>query len=282
MTLLVLPILLILVLAAVAGIVLLFLHASKRGKAEPACGKCGYAVRGLSSFTCPECGADLREVGIVTAKGGIPTAAWIILWGTLLLIIACPLSGLWVALVGPMHHWNNDTVTLSAPQSNQYTSITLRSHATTTAWFEGLHRKGRTIPIKSVELHIKAPKADMSIELPTQPPPDKNDILRFMQTATVDVSHPRIPAEVDHILAIVHAAPGGGLAQRTSSGPSQPFLGTGTSGGSGSEPSVWAVITPITFWLIVFAYGVRFVLRKRRGSGPSASMQVDESQNRHS
>ncbi len=29
------------------------------------CGKCGYLVTGLPTFQCPECGSDLREVGIV-------------------------------------------------------------------------------------------------------------------------------------------------------------------------------------------------------------------------
>ena len=33
---------------------------------EPSCGSCGYCVRGLETFTCPECGSDLREVGILT------------------------------------------------------------------------------------------------------------------------------------------------------------------------------------------------------------------------
>lgn len=33
---------------------------------EPACGRCGYPARGLGSLDCPECGADLRDVGIVT------------------------------------------------------------------------------------------------------------------------------------------------------------------------------------------------------------------------
>ena len=32
----------------------------------PSCRACGYAVKGLPSFTCPECGSDLREVGIDT------------------------------------------------------------------------------------------------------------------------------------------------------------------------------------------------------------------------
>ena len=37
---------------------------------EPSCRACGYAVRGLPSFTCPECGRDLREVGIDTPGAG--------------------------------------------------------------------------------------------------------------------------------------------------------------------------------------------------------------------
>ena len=37
---------------------------------EPSCRACGYAVKGLPSFTCPECGSDLREVGIDTPGAG--------------------------------------------------------------------------------------------------------------------------------------------------------------------------------------------------------------------
>jgi hypothetical protein len=37
---------------------------------EPSCRACGYAVRGLPSFTCPECGSDLRDVGIDTPGAG--------------------------------------------------------------------------------------------------------------------------------------------------------------------------------------------------------------------
>ena len=33
---------------------------------EPVCGNCGYPSRGLGSLDCPECGADLREAGIIT------------------------------------------------------------------------------------------------------------------------------------------------------------------------------------------------------------------------
>ena len=36
----------------------------------PSCRACGYAVKGLPSFICPECGSDLREVGIDTPGAG--------------------------------------------------------------------------------------------------------------------------------------------------------------------------------------------------------------------
>src|SRR5687768_8193859 len=32
--------------------------------ADPRCGACGYIVRGIESLRCPECGSDLRAVGI--------------------------------------------------------------------------------------------------------------------------------------------------------------------------------------------------------------------------
>ncbi len=46
---------------------------------EPRCGQCGYIVRGLSELNCPECGADLREVGIHHARRS-PTWWWVFLW----------------------------------------------------------------------------------------------------------------------------------------------------------------------------------------------------------
>src|SRR5262245_46761666 len=50
---------------------------------QPSCGYCGYPVRGLPSFVCPECGSDLREVGIDTPSRYLPglklffSALWI-------------------------------------------------------------------------------------------------------------------------------------------------------------------------------------------------------------
>src|SRR5882757_2082183 len=49
------------------GAILMF-WVRRRGRVprsvESTCGHCGYAVTGLPTFVCPECGSDLREVGI--------------------------------------------------------------------------------------------------------------------------------------------------------------------------------------------------------------------------
>lgn len=38
---------------------------------EPVCNHCGYPTQGLPSLTCPECGSDLRVVGIRTPRMGL-------------------------------------------------------------------------------------------------------------------------------------------------------------------------------------------------------------------
>src|SRR5947209_9785973 len=43
----------------------------KRGKVPGRCGKCARNVTGSTSLTCPECGADLRAVGIMQGEPGL-------------------------------------------------------------------------------------------------------------------------------------------------------------------------------------------------------------------
>ena len=61
-------ILLAMAAAIIAGVVLIVLGLVGRNKPSTTeggvCGRCGYSVKGLESLNCPECGADLREVGI--------------------------------------------------------------------------------------------------------------------------------------------------------------------------------------------------------------------------
>lgn len=53
-----------------AGVVstIVFAVLVRRGVGPPACGACHYAVEGLTSLNCPECGADFRKAGITTRR----------------------------------------------------------------------------------------------------------------------------------------------------------------------------------------------------------------------
>lgn len=60
---------------------------------EPRCGMCGYPVRGLPTFRCPECGNDLRMVGITVVGASAHLNRWqrIGCWTVLFAIAALPL-----------------------------------------------------------------------------------------------------------------------------------------------------------------------------------------------
>jgi hypothetical protein len=84
-----------LLVASVIGLAWLWWRVLHRPKGDLAvCGKCGYGVRGVGSLTCPECGADLREAGIVTPgrRGMVRPLAFVLLWTVLLVPPAAVVS----------------------------------------------------------------------------------------------------------------------------------------------------------------------------------------------
>src|SRR5205823_12220816 len=69
------------------------------GITEPVCGQCGYCVRGLAGMICPECGSDLREVGILTPGAARPISKLgrVVVWT----LIAPPMGMLVGSLLAP-------------------------------------------------------------------------------------------------------------------------------------------------------------------------------------
>lgn len=68
----------------------------------PVCGRCGYPSRGIESLTCPECGTDLREVGILPSgvhKTG--RAGWAVVWTVGLFVASIILVSLAAPIVNP-------------------------------------------------------------------------------------------------------------------------------------------------------------------------------------
>ncbi len=105
----------------------------------PSCSRCGYHVAGLTSFTCPECGIDLRGAGIVTRalemrhRGNlfIAIVAWTVLMlgvGSVFGSILAMTVGLSMAMSGAVGRMNPITTTTSlTPASGAAHSILLDS-----------------------------------------------------------------------------------------------------------------------------------------------------------
>lgn len=81
---------------AVAVMTYRYKRSAARNVTEPSCGGCGYCVRGLETFTCPECGADLREVGILTPGQRRPLGRGmrLLLWSVAIVPLAIILTSL--------------------------------------------------------------------------------------------------------------------------------------------------------------------------------------------
>ena len=77
-----------LIVAIVAvQVALIVIRVHRHRDAPQGCGNCGYNVRGLTTFKCPECGQDLREVGI-DRKTALGPGFWVIMFSLDFLIIA--------------------------------------------------------------------------------------------------------------------------------------------------------------------------------------------------
>ena len=58
---------------AISGWLITLRYLRGSGEKGACCGRCGYSTRALTSFDCPECGGDLREVGIVPPRRRLGT-----------------------------------------------------------------------------------------------------------------------------------------------------------------------------------------------------------------
>lgn len=300
----ILPLLLVLLLCLL-GIVVLWYRVLRRprGGPLPSCGSCGYAVRGIETLVCPECGADLREVGIETPKrkGAVTPLGFVVSWIVLMPVPLMVLTGLLLA-IGPVEYRGSSSVQL-APQSGVIPTIELRFHVlerttglaggpgggiSTSSSSGGSAPSTLTVnfarpPRNEIRLSTLGPGGppDLLVEVPAMRYRigsgawseagdfDEEAIVAWLNAAGVDVRDPAAAAEVAELTRAVETLGAGGT--------SIALQGFGSGGGSGSAwttvpPGWWiGIVLGLDAFIFLAGLVLYFLIRRRRAE---ASLEV--------
>lgn len=273
-----------LLLLFVVGVIAVALIARRRRGhrvTEPVCGQCGYRVQGLPTFTCPECGADLREVGIETPQHARPLGPLSrgLLWTLILPIPALLVTCIPAAPLLPRRAQQTQTISLGQPLSRAYRTLCLYADGNFTVWPWQL---GRVPTLQRVHVILVPPAAQvpavldvdlasMTYQLSKLEPkgprvvavgsldlPALND---WFAANGVDTADPCVPVEAEAVLSVIQGARAGNMVPPRGNC----FLEVSVGSGSASTliPAVWA--PPVLgFWVLVWLAGLWMCVRRRR------------------
>lgn len=243
--------------------------------AEPGCGRCGYPVRGLRTFNCPECGGDFRKVGIRSPylKPDRGYIAPIVLWS-----IACLILG-----------------AITSNIADNYSHITIRHEQQRYAFVDDLLRDAG-IEQLSIDVEIKEvgdrkarpsiPNASTINLLPVEGPVQKMvvqlDTLAYTSQRKVESgkfkgseldarafadwvnsastgNHGQVPEEIARTFIQNLRAIGGGME------PRWPFtvVSSGGSSNVNSRRRIGPDVVPL-LWVGLWIVGVVLIFRRHR------------------
>jgi hypothetical protein len=240
----------------------------------PKCGQCGYIVRGVAGVHCPECGADLREVGIVTGKSGLGVVVWAVVFSIIFGIVACVLTGISVEYIGPRSYHRSESLSLSSPSSGKYKQIDINAAADKVVWFPRSSNNNRQVSFEQVQLVIVAHDGTTKqIDIDTvtmgyrytgkdgkavsaNQGLNQQIMLDWMKTVGVDTADNDVQTEANSLLA----AGAGGFMNMQKQG----FNGISGSSSSGSGTSNEGMFGMIIFWFLVWGVCVWLIIRKKR------------------
>lgn len=249
---------------------------------EPSCGRCGYIVRGIPTLTCPECGSDLREVGITMGKTShspwIPFLLGALVWSIILPFVASLVAH---AISAALPRWGiaAHTVTLLGPKSGAFQSITINA--------SGAYRMGAAAaadpyePVVSADLLLNdggiatfraelkrdhyAWRAPSGREVSASGELDAAAILTWMKDCGIDTSGADVMREASQIVQEIRSPP----PNRTSSGYSSSGSGSpygafasGKMSWSADAYASWPNAILWTLALLAWLAGLRWLARR--------------------
>ena len=253
----------VLALLAAAGAWWLWRKLTKK-HGPPACGKCGYPVGALETFTCPECGSDLRRVGIRAGSSAIPPAAWMVVaWSLGLLLVALPAS---VTVIGnlPSVSTVGGTISLRSPLSKAYRGITIDYEGSGTG---AVKPDQATLTVDIGQPVVK----QLTLNKPpiTEGKHPRSQFEGLLASAGVDVSRADVQLEIDEIEACTEDS----FAGKVLSVSTRSFSSSVATRSGTTKPIWWTIATGL-IWAGVWLLGTWWILSRalrQRLTAPQAT-----------
>lgn len=258
----------------------------RRYRDHAACGACGYPAKGLGSFQCPECGADLREVGITTPQAlrRVGPVGKVVFWTIGLAIIAWIATEGFIKPVMPQVETVSIRRSFQRPSSGEYVGISLHAEGQRLLW-RGEAREPNVWGVGAFRQlalrleHHAPPESVLDVDLIQNRATavrrrnqagsavidlTPQSLLAWMQSEGIDTTQPGVALEVNTILKAIDRIASGD-EQMPPSTPAFAFSPGGVSRNSGrrfegADPYIlagWIVI-----WLVTT---VSIVRQERRG-----------------
>ena len=244
---------------------------------SPSCGECGYCARGLPTTRCPECGSDLRDVGV--SVGSAPTAlrrhVRIGAWAVLILLSAL-LAGVAIELnvvSRPPLYFHANRAKLE-PLSGDHYSIMVVVGGEGDLSNLPFGKLLLTIATRSglSDLYVDAPtfrRTDWKLDAddPTSRPLSTSEILLWMRELEpeLETEDDQLQCEADELLGFLkEIASGANLNDASAALLSfqvHPVYSQGL-GRYGAPP--WLLFGQCFFWLAVWFAGARHVRASQR------------------
>ena len=267
--------------------------------ADPRCGQCGYIARGIASLTCPECGSDLREVGIDTGRAAAYRPTWWVV-GTLAFCWSVGVFAAWqiaaeqVRRGTPSVFTATRSVSMNGPRSKAYASVSFRAVGEHPAGSPAAANPGSATPAAVVTLFTgdgRAHRLTADLDKDTyqyvaadgravgpRPGLSAGGVVAWMADAGLNLQDPQVAAEAAEVTATLLSPGRYGGRWTTGSGSSSGSIyrqfATGSDASSGTErrvprPGVQAAVTVGGAGL--WALGVWWIARRfGPGRGPAA------------
>ena len=246
--------------------------------AHPMCGQCGYNVTGLTTFVCPECGSDLRVVGIITRTRSLRPLMLALLWTAALPWAAAIISWLLVGYVLPVVCEQHQQRMIFCQYPQLGTIITVKRDGRAVRW--GGHHGHLALPqLGSMTLEESTSRRGMRVDLRTgqwdytdgsgkqvngSTPFGRGALLAWLGSGGFSSQDPLVQAGADDVLQCIREMPAATFTRLSVRGGTPDITAHPTFVYTSALPLAWNAIGLAVFWIAIWLCGLGWMARRTR------------------